>query len=68
MKKPYGIKIQTEIKFKNHTKRGKITKIIKGSKTRRGLTQVKDMLLQRNKQEILIYYDNKEIHAKKYCF
>ena len=49
--------------------------ILKGSKTimnesknRRGLTQVKAIVLHINKQDILIYYDNKEIHAKKILF
>ena len=48
--------------------KGSKTKIMKGSKNRSGLTQVKAIFLHIKKQEILIYYDNKEIHAKKYCF
>ena len=43
----------------------KTIKIMKGSKNRRGLTPVKTICLHINKQEILIYYNTKEIHAKK---
>ena len=42
--KTYGIKIQTEIKFKIHAewvKEGKTIKMMKRSKNRKGLTQVK---------------------------
>ena len=38
--------------------------MMKRSKNRRGLTQVKAVFLHINKQEILIYYGNKETHAK----
>ena len=62
------LKFKPKSNFKIILKESKTTKIIKGSKNRRGLTQVEDMLLHRNKQEILIYYDNKKIYAKKYCF
>ena len=62
------LKFKPKSNLKIIVKGSKTTKIIKGSKNRRGLTQVKDMFLHRNKQEILIYYDNKKIHAKKYCF
>ena len=41
---------------------------MKGIKNRTRLTQVKAMFLHINKQEILVYYDNKEIHTKIYCF
>ena len=41
---------------------------MKGIKNRTRLTQVKAMVLHINKQEILVYYDNKEIHTKIYCF
>ena len=44
MKKTYGIKIQTEIKFKIHAewvKEGKTIKMMIRSKNRKGLTQVK---------------------------
>ena len=44
--------------------KGSKTKILKGRKNRRGLTHVKATFLHTNKQEILIYFDNKEIHAK----
>ena len=40
-KKTYGIKIQTEIELKFMLKGSKIIKIVKGSKNRRGLTQIK---------------------------
>ena len=36
---------------------------MKGSKREKGLTQAKAVFLHINKQEILIYYDNKEIHT-----
>ena len=62
------LKFKPKSNFKIILKESKTTKIIKGSKNRRGLTQVEDMFLHRNKQEILIYYDNKKIYAKKYCF
>ena len=62
------LKFKAKVNLKIILKESKTTKIIKGSKNGRGLTQVKDMFLHRNKQEILIYYDNKKIHAKKYCF
>ena len=62
------LKFKPKSNLKIILKGSKTTKIIKGSKNRRGLTQVKDMFLHRNKQEILIYYDNKKIYAKKYCF
>ena len=62
------LKFKAKVNLKIILKESKATKIIKGSKNRKGLTQVKDMFLHRNKQEILIYYDNKKIHAKKYCF
>ena len=38
--------------------------MMKRSKNRRGLTQVKAVFLHINKQEILIYYGNKETNAK----
>ena len=62
------LKFKAKVNLKIILKESKTTKIIKGSKNRRGLTQVKDIFLHRNKQKILIYYDNKKIHAKKYCF
>ena len=62
------LKFKPKSNLKIIVKGSKTTKIIKGSKNRRGLTQVKDIFLHRNKQKILIYYDNKKIHAKKYCF
>ena len=62
------LKFKPKSNLKIILKGSKTTKIIKGSKNRRGLTQVKDIFLHRNKQKILIYYDNKKIHAKKYCF
>ena len=48
--------------------KGSKTKILKGRKNRRGLTHVKATFLHTNKQEILIYFDNKEIHAKRLLF
>ena len=62
------LKFKPKSNLKIIVKGSKTTKIIKGSKNRRGLTQVEDIFLHRNKQEILIYYDNKKIYAKKYCF
>ena len=45
-------------------KDSKTIKIMKGSKNRRELTQVKAIcFLHIKKQEISIYYDSKEIHA-----
>ena len=54
-------------------KRSKTIKIMKGSKNRGRLTQVKVLLYVTcfciyRKQEISIYYDSKEIHAIEYCF
>ena len=48
--------------------KGSKIKVMKMSKNRRGLTQVKVIFLHINKQEIFIYHDYKEIHTKKYCF
>ena len=49
--------------------------MLKGSKTRmkegknrRGLTQAKAVFCIIKKQEILIHFENKEIHAKGYRF
>ena len=72
----YGIKIKLMVlKFKSKLNSkfilngSKTIKIMKGSKNRGGLTQVKvTHFLHIKKQEISIYYDNKEIHAKKYCY
>ena len=44
------LKFKPKSNLKIIPKGSKTTKIIKGSKNRRGLTQVKDMLLHRNKQ------------------
>ena len=44
------LKFKPKSNLKIIQKGSKTTKIIKGSKNRRGLTQVKDMLLHRNKQ------------------
>ena len=50
-------------------KDSKTIKIMKGSKNRRELTQVKAIcFLHIKKQEISIYYDSKEIHAIEFCF
>ena len=52
-------------------KGSKTIKIMKGGKNRLELTQVKAILyvfLHIQKQEISVYYDNKEIHAIEYCF
>ena len=44
-------------------------KTMKMSKKRRGLTQVKAIFLTyKHKEEISIYYDNKEIHTEKILF
>ena len=48
--------------------KGSKTKIMKGSKNKRGLTQVKAIFFEYKRTKELIYYDNKEILAKKYCF
>ena len=39
-------------------------KVMKEGQNRRELTKVKAIFFE----EILIHHDNKEIHAKKYCF
>ena len=44
--------------------KGSKIKVMKVSKNRRELTQVKAIFLHINKQEILIYHDYKEIHTK----
>ena len=54
-------------------KGSKTIKIMKMSKKRRELTQVKAgsksyIFLHINEQEISMYYDSKEIHAEKYLF
>ena len=41
---------------------------MKESKNRRGLTQAKAVFCIIKKQEILIHFENKEIHAKGYRF
>ena len=47
----------------------KTIKIMKGSKKRGGLTQVKaKCFLHIKKQEISIYYDTNKIHAIEHCF
>ena len=62
------LKLKPKINLKIMQKWSKIIKIMKGSKNRSGLTQVKNIFLHINKQEILIYYNTKEIHAKKILF
>ena len=62
------LKLKPEINLKIMQKGSKILKIMKGSKNRRGLTQLKNMFLHIKKQEILINYNTKEIHAKKILF
>ena len=50
-------------------KGNKKIKVMKGSKNKEGLTRVKSIcFLHITKQEILIYYDSKEIHTIEYCF
>ena len=63
------LKFKLKLNLKFMLKGSKIIKIVKGSKNRRGLTQIKaiQFLLPINKQKILMYYYNKEILAKKYC-
>ena len=60
------IKFKLKLNLKIMLK-GSKTKIIKMSKNRRGLTQVKAIFLHINKQEILVY-DKQEIQAKKILF
>ena len=51
--------------------RSKTKKKNEREKTQRGVNKVKAIykgFLHKKKQEISIYYDNKEIHAIKYCF
>ena len=64
----YGIKPKLNLKLM--LKGSKTIKVMKGSKNRRTLTQVKTIyaFLHINKHQIFMYYDNKKIHAKKYCF
>ena len=62
------LKFKPKANLKIILKESKTTKLIKESKSRTGISQVEVMLLHRNKQEILIYYDNKKIYAKKHCF
>ena len=59
------LKLKPKINLKIMQKGSKIIKIMKGSKNRRGLTQVKNIFLHINKQEILMYCNTKEIYAKK---
>ena len=62
------LKFKLKLNLKLMLKRSKTIKIRKGSKIRRGLTQaIYIYFLHINKQEILMYNDNKEIHAKN-CF
>ena len=62
------LKLKPKINLKIMQKGSKILKIMKGSKNRRRLTQVKNIFLHINKQEILVNYNTKEIHAKKILF
>ena len=62
------LKFRTTLNLEILLKGSKTKKKMKGSKNSRGVTQVKAIFLHINKQEILIYYDNKEIHAKKIWF
>ena len=62
------LKLKPKLNLKIMLKGSKTIKIMKGTKNRRGLTQVKAIFLHINKQEILMYYENKEIHAKKILF
>ena len=61
------LKFKPKLNLKFMLKGSKTVKLTKGSKNSRRLTQLKAMqvfFLHRNKQEILIYYGNKEIYAK----
>ena len=63
------LKFEPKLNSKFMLKRSKTIKIMKGSKNRGGLTQVKVIcILHTKKQEISIYYDSKESHAIEYCF
>ena len=67
------LKFKPKLNLKFMLKRSKTIKIMKGSKNRGRLTQVKVLLYVTcfciyRKQEISIYYDSKEIHAIEYCF
>ena len=62
-KKLTVLKFKSKLNSKFILKRGKTIKIMKRSKNRRGITQVKTLFFT-YKQKLSIYYDNKEIHAK----
>ena len=62
------LKFKSKLNSKLILKGRKSKKKTKGSKNRRGYTQVKAIFLHINKQEMSIYCNNKVIHAKKYCF
>ena len=66
-KKLTVLKFKSKLNSKFILKRGKTIKIMKRSKNRRGITQVKTLFFT-YKQKLSTYYGNKEIHAKKYCF
>ena len=58
-------KLKAKLNSKFVLKWNKTIKTMKESKNRRGLAQkLYKFFLHKNKQEISIYYDNKEIHAK----
>ena len=60
------LKFKSKLNSKFILNGSKTIKIMKGSKNRGGLTQVKvTHFLHIKKQEISICYDNKKIHAKK---
>ena len=61
------LKFKPKLNLKIMLRESKTIKIMKVSKNRRGLTQVKAVFLHINKQEILIY-DKQEIQAKKILF
>ena len=65
------LKFKSKLSLKFMSKGSETIKTMKMSKKRRGLTQVKAIFLtykQRHKEEISIYYDNKEIHTEKILF
>ena len=59
------LKFKLKLNLKFMLKESKTIKIMKGIKNRKRLRKSYiSSFLHRNKQQMLVYYDNKEIHAK----
>ena len=68
-KKVMVLKFKPKLNWKFMIKGSKTTKVMKGSKNRGGLTQVKAIyFLHIKKPEISIYYDSEETQSIEYCF